>query len=127
VLPPTPPPVNPAPPGGSAARKEAKQRQAASAKSESAGDTAGASGDAHGNIDSAQDPGASMTRLDHRQLDFTAIEHREQASDWVRDAGYAGGLLGIAGLFAGGWMIGRPRPRRRDDPRPAPAWLRVRR
>jgi hypothetical protein len=61
-IPPSAPVVNPAPPSGSAARKEAKQRQAATAKSEEG--TEG--GTEQANVERADGPmglpGSDMTR-----------------------------------------------------------------
>jgi hypothetical protein len=122
VVPPSPPPVNPAPPSGSAARKEAKQRQAATAKSEegasevaqsdNAGDLANRPPAAHGN---------EMTRIEHP---FTRLE---PPSAWAQDAQYAGGLALAALVLSLGWGAVGPRARRRQPRAPAAAWSPTRR
>jgi hypothetical protein len=130
VNPPAPPPVNPAPPGGAAARKEAKQRQAATAKSEEgSSEGAGEAGENRG--DQAPGPSgtgnAAMTRRerDRPASSFTALPRPDQASTWARGALYGGGL-GLAALaFSAAWLI--PRPRRRTPRVPAPALQRARR
>jgi hypothetical protein len=137
VNPPAPPPVNPAPPGGAAARKEAKQKQAAVAKSEE-----GESADKAG-VDLAQGTntpeGVQATRraqdkpmpatrraTDRPTPSFSPLVAHEQASAWTRGALYGGGL-GLAALaFSAAWLIGRPRSRRRTPDVPAPAFSRVR-
>ena len=139
VNPPAPPPVNPAPPGGAAARKEAKQRQAAVAKSEEGeGGAQGAEvdlGEGKGTPDGAQatrraiDRPAPATRRerDRPAASFTALERRAQPSAWARGGIYGGGLL-LATLALGlGFSGARPRPRRRTPHLPAPAEARVRR
>ena len=138
VNPPAPPPVNPAPPGGAAARKEAKQRQAATAKSEegagekaeqATGDLANAPEQANGAQMSRRgtDRPAPATRRaqDRPAPSFDLIMAREQPSAWARGALYGGGL-GLAALaFTAAWLIARPRPRRRTPDLPAPAWSRA--
>jgi hypothetical protein len=123
VNPPAPPPVNPAPPGGAAARKEAKQRQAATAKSEEGGESQASEGTG----DLAQDRPApkAMTRRapDRAAASFSPLARREQPSAWARGALYGGGL-GLAALaFSAAWLTGRPRGR--TPPVPAPARQRV--
>ena len=128
VNPPAPPPVNPAPPGGAAARKEAKQRQAATAKSEEgssdgAGEGAGIDLGQGGGDGSPNGVGNAMTRTENP---FTRVEPQPQASAWARGALYGGGL-GLAALtLAAGWLTLRPRPRRRQPDLPAPAYARIR-
>ena len=119
VNPPAPPPVNPAPPGGAAARKEAKQKQAAVAKSE---ESDGGQNAADSGVDLAGEgsgpPGSAMTRLEHP---FTRLEPHAQPSAWSRGALYGGGL-GLAALAAAlGFSVLRPRPRRTPPEVPAPA------
>ena len=143
VNPPAPPPVNPAPPGGAAARKEAKQRQAATAKSEEgssdgAGESAGidvgqdsgrTSPDGQAAVRREVDRPAPATRRaqDRPASSFTPIAHRDHASAWARTGVYGGGL-GLAALVAAlGFSVLRPRPRRRTPDAPAPAWARVQR
>jgi hypothetical protein len=137
VNPPAPPPVNPAPPAGGAARKEAKQRQAAAAKSEE-GEGAEKAG-----VDLAQGTntpeGVQATRRDvdrpmpatRRAPDrptpsFSPLATPGQASAWTRGALYGGGLSLAALAFSAAWLIGRPRPRRRTPDLPAPAFNRRR-
>jgi hypothetical protein len=135
-IPPSAPVVNPAPPSGSAARKEAKQRQAATAKSEegaqeNAQDAAG---------DLAQDrlnPGGSaMTRNDHpftrhargRSAPSMTIAVRVrtgQPSAWSTAAEWGGGLALMAMILALGFATLRPTPRRRPPEVPQPAWART--
>jgi hypothetical protein len=117
VIPPPAPPIQPAPPGG--ARREARQRQAAVAKSEEGGD-AGASEESGSS--GGGDANAS-TRLDQgRDLAFTAHESHEQASAWSRGALYGGGLGMAALILALGWTMVGPGSRRREPELPAPAW-----
>jgi hypothetical protein len=120
------PPVNPAPPSG--ARREAKQRQAATAKSEEGGGQE--AGEAHGRIDSVESPNASATRLDPRRGEphaFTAVTHRQQASAWTTELEWGGGIALMALALALGFTTVRPTPRRRTPDVPAPAWARRRR
>jgi hypothetical protein len=139
VNPPAPPPVNPAPPAGGAARKEAKQRQAAAAKSEESGgqeDGVGIETAQGGNEISpdgvaasrrAVDKPAPATRRapDRPAVSFAPLARREQPSAWSRGALYGGGL-GLAGVaLALGFSVLRPRPRRRPPDVPAPAWARA--
>jgi hypothetical protein len=135
MVPPTPgftaqptPPVNPAPPGG--ARKEARQKQAATAKSEEGG-----SPDVQ-KVDTANGPvnptGAAMTRRDRERATatgFTGVTHAEQRSAWVTGLQWGGGIGLAAIVLALGFTTLRPTPRRRPGPEiaPAPAWARRRR
>lgn len=137
VIPPAPPPVNPAPPSGGAARKEARQRQAATAKSEEGGGDKGA-----GETQSSGEGGSSseMTRRDRARpapsydsysrddtrYSFTAVSHGEQASAWSQGALYGGMTLATALVLALGWGLARPTPKRRHPPRPAPETVRER-
>jgi hypothetical protein len=129
VNPPAPPPVNPAPPGGAAARKEAKQRQAATAKSEEGASTGHSeAGEQTGDL--AQEPPASKGAMTRRKVDrpepsFSTLARPGQPSAWARGALYAGGLSLAALAFCAAWLIGRPTPRRRTPDLPAPAWSRV--
>jgi hypothetical protein len=126
VNPPAPPPVNPAPPAGGAARKEAKQRQAAAAKSEE-GEGGVDPSEAQAPVNPVEGNSSPATRLDPGDRHaFTALERPEQASAWVRSAQYGAGL-GLAALaFSAGWLTFRPRPRRRGPEVPAPAQARAR-
>jgi hypothetical protein len=125
VVPPSPPPVNPAPPSGSGAKKEARQRQAAAAKSEEGGSESADPSEAQGRQDNAQTPNASMTRLDQtNNHPFTARARDAQPSAWARDAVAGGGLTLMALVLALGWTAMRPTPRRRQPTIPAPAWAR---
>jgi hypothetical protein len=135
-IPPSAPVVNPAPPSGSAARKEAKQRQAATAKSEE-----GASSDAaEGVSDLADKPpsahGAQMTR--HEQH-FTRHDPsrptpaanslqvaRDRSTPWATDLYWGAGLVGGALILALGLGTVRPTPRRRRPPAPVPVAARDR-
>jgi hypothetical protein len=133
------PPVNPAPPGG--ARREARQRQAATAKSEEGG---GADNPAHGRADNAEAPhsapGSSMTRLDARRPEANAYTRRASASPVLaaRMAVHSGGsgptaaqtaaLAFLSALAVGlAFAAVRPTPRRRPPIVPAPGWQRPRR
>ena len=116
VNPPAPPPVNPAPPGGAAARKEAKQRQAATAKSEEGSQDSGAEAE----VSHSSDPSHSSTRLDDGRHAFTRLEQRS-ASPLSQTALYGGGTALMALALALGWSVGRPGPRRRPPEVPAPA------
>jgi hypothetical protein len=120
VIPPPAPPIQPAPPSG--ARREARQRQAAVAKSEEGAGQEGATQEAQdGDGNGSQ---SASTRLDQRRDDhaFTALDHKSQPSAWPRDLLYGGGL-GLAALtLALGWSMLRPTPRRREPELPAPAW-----
>jgi hypothetical protein len=121
-LPPTPgvsaqptPPVNPAPPGG--ARKEARQKQAATAKSEEGASEAGEqAGDP---VDGPPGPGHAFTRR----------RAEPQASAWVSGLQWGGGITVMALGLALGFTTLRPTPRgrRREEVTPAPVWLRNRR
>jgi hypothetical protein len=139
VNPPAPPPVNPAPPAGGAARKEAKQKQAAVAKSEEGGDPQGQASDA-GDLQQSATPsdGVQMTRRgvdrpapatrrvpDRPAASFSPLVRAEQASAWTRGALYGGGLGLTALAFSIGWLTFRPRPWRREPRLPAPAHARV--
>jgi len=126
VVPPPAPPINPAPPGG--ARKEARQKQAAVAKSEE-----GSSESQELGGDLAQNPAspdsAPMTRRDRIKPgpSITVIAHRDQPSAWARGALYGGGLTLMALTLAFGWNTLRPGPRRRRPEVPEPAWAKRRR
>jgi hypothetical protein len=125
VIPPPAPPIQPAPPSG--ARREARQRQAAVAKSEEGGSPESATEESQ-NGAGGSDTQAASTRLQQRRDDlaFTALRHEGQPSAWPRDLLFGGGL-GIAALaMALGWSMLRPRPRRREPDLPAPAWARWR-
>jgi hypothetical protein len=123
VIPPPAPPIQPAPPSG--ARREARQRQAAVAKSEEGSGEAGASTQDAQSSDGGDSSAA--TRLDQRRdLAFTQIAHHQQPSAWPRDLLYGGGLTVAALALALGWGIARPTPRRREPRLPAPAWSRTR-
>jgi hypothetical protein len=138
VNPPAPPPVNPAPPAGGAARKEAKQKQAAVAKSEEGDAQSQASensGDSFQQQGSTPD-GLQMTRRDtphpytaHQQSarpvpSITPLHAQPQQSAWTRTALYTGGLGLVALTFALAYLTARPTPRRRPPEVPAPAWAR---
>jgi hypothetical protein len=134
AVPPTPgvtaqptPPVNPAPPGG--ARKEARQKQAATAKSEE-----GSAQDV--GVDLAQqkstDPAANATARDRPRAQpgsVTATRRNAQPSAWTTGLQWGGGMTLMALALALGFTTVRPTPRRRPGPdvAPAPAWLRNRR
>jgi hypothetical protein len=129
-IPPAAPVVNPAPPSGSAARKEAKQRQAATAKSEEGSQqeqAREAGGDLAGGPPSPSGTGA-MTRRDRIKPgpSITPLHTPAQLSAWPRDLLYGGGI-GLAGLvLALGFSVVWPRPRRRPPEIPAAAWARTR-
>jgi hypothetical protein len=130
VNPPAPPPVNPAPPGGAAARKEAKQRQAATAKSEEgAGSEGAAESDSQSGVNPVTDHTDGSSRLGNDRHAFTRVDHAGGLSPLGRGAIYTGGLTLAALLLAGAWGVGRPTPRRgpRDLPAPARATIDPRR
>jgi hypothetical protein len=132
-IPPSAPVVNPAPPSGSAARKEAKQRQAATAKSEEGVSEAQEQGGDL--VTDRQSPSgtSAATRAEHpftrRERDravpgFMVQSARTQPSAWPRDLLYGGGIGIAAAVLALGFTVLRPTPRRRRSPEgPAPAWL----
>jgi hypothetical protein len=136
AVPPTPgvtaqptPPVNPAPPGG--ARKEARQKQAATAKSEEGADAR--AGQESGGVDTATGPdaphGVAMTRRDRIKAapdGFTPRAHARQPSAWTTTLQWGGGMSLMALALALGFTTVRPTPRRRDDVTPAPSWVRRR-
>jgi hypothetical protein len=125
VIPPPAPPIQPAPPGG--ARREARQRQAAVAKSEEGGGAEGAGQESDGGGGEGANQSAS-TRLDQRRdYAFTTAEHRNQPSAWSRELLYGGGLGLAALILALGWGTLRPGPRSRSPEVPAPPWARTRR
>jgi hypothetical protein len=113
--------VNPAPPAGGAARKEAKQRQAAAAKSEEGQSAGAAENDAQAPLNPVSDPSHGSSRLGGDQHAFTRIEHASGPSAAGRAALYTGGLTLAALLLAVSWGAGRPTPRRRRHDLPAPA------
>ncbi|MDX6653174.1 MAG: Photosynthesis system assembly factor [Solirubrobacterales bacterium] len=135
VVPPPAPPIQPAPPGG--ARKEARQKQAATQDSGAGTDETSADGAG----DLAQGPqsptGSEMTRRDPNaatRLDrvspgqsFTPLAHHNQPSAWARDLQWGGGLTLMALVLAFGWITVRPTPRRRMPEVPAPVEARTRR
>ena len=119
-IPPPSPPIQPAPPGG--ARKEARQRQAAVAKSEEGSGEGAGEGESAGENGSSQ----SYSRHDIRRepLAFTAVARREQPSAWARGLAYGGGITVMAFLLSTTWLVARPRHRRREPIVPAQAWVR---
>lgn len=128
VVPPPAPPIQPAPPGG--ARREARQRQAATAKSEQAGSDEAARGEGSAGDNESFSPmdfsGSEATRRERvpPAASFTPLVRQEQPSAWARGALYGGGLTLMALVLAFGWVHGRPTPRRREPRLPAPAWNR---
>jgi hypothetical protein len=143
IAPPAPPitqpapPINPAPPSG--ARREAKQRQAATAKSEESGgekvseDTARLGGDLATGRDSAaftqHDIPATRRGQTRPAPSFTIPEQITQPSAWTTRLQWGGGIALMALAFALAYVTIRPtpRPRRRPPVVPAPAWARLRR
>ncbi|TMK38770.1 MAG: hypothetical protein E6G56_13320 [Actinobacteria bacterium] len=128
VIPPPAPPIQPAPPGG--ARREARQRQAAAAKSEEgspeAQDAEASAGDGSSGTQSSSTrrrPERYGERPDSQPLAFTARD-RASPSPWSNGAVDVGGLVLAAIVFALGWSVIKPRARRREPPIPAPAWAR---
>ena len=120
VIPPPAPPIQPAPPGG--ARREARQRQAAAAKSEEGADQSQESTSGSG-----ENTQASTRYEEPREMAFTAHTDRTQPSAWARGLLYGGGL-GLGALtLALGYSLMRPGPRRRAPELPAPAWARANR
>ncbi|MDX6652175.1 MAG: hypothetical protein QOJ38_956 [Solirubrobacterales bacterium] len=126
VIPPPAPPIQPAPPGG--ARKEARQKQAATQSSGAdgeQGETGVDAKDAQGSInpmDSSDKAAATRLEPGRDRLAFTALAHRDQPSAWARDALWGGGLALMALTLALGMTTIRPTPRRRMQELPAPAW-----
>jgi hypothetical protein len=114
--------VNPAPPSGSAARKEAKQRQAATAKSEEGVSEAREQGGDLANDRQAPSGTSAATRAEHP---FTALAAHPQPSAWPRDLLYGGGIGVAALILALGFTTVRPLPRRRRPPAAAPVWART--
>ena len=121
VNPPAPPPVNPAPPGGAAARKEAKQRQAATAKSEEGGSSPASENGG----DLAQQPASPDQGFSRREDAFTRYEPRRASASWGEGLAIAGLSAGFAFVLAVGFAAARPRPRRRPPTAAAPAWSRT--
>ena len=123
-VPPSAPVVNPAPPSGSAAKKEARQRQAASAKADQASQLAAQENGGDRADQDVAAHGAAMTRRpDPDRHAFTAVRNSTQVSAWTRDLLDGGGLAIAALLLATAVNRAQPTPRRRRRPRPAPAWL----
>jgi hypothetical protein len=125
-VPPSAPVVNPAPPSGSAARKEAKQRQAATAKSEETGNAEAQEQLGGDRADAPpQATGAHMTRHEpnaatrHEPVrprpSITPLRVTAQPSAWPRDLLYGGGIGLAAAVLALGLTVA-----------PAPAWVRDR-
>jgi hypothetical protein len=122
VVPPPAPPIQPAPPGG--ARKEARQKQAATQDSGAGSDNKVS--DAAGDLaQTPNEPGTAFTRHDPNA--FTALSHRDQPSAWARDLQWGGGLTLMSLVLFFGWITVRPTPRRRTPEVPSPAWARDRR
>jgi hypothetical protein len=128
VVPPPAPPINPAPPGG--ARREAKAKQPAAAKSEESGQGAQ---DAAGDLAQGTDtpPGSAMTRLDMSRrgrvrpsASFTLRREHAQPSAWSQGGLYAGSIAAMALVMALAYSTFRPTPRRRRPTVPQPAWAR---
>ncbi|MDX6651847.1 MAG: hypothetical protein QOJ38_628, partial [Solirubrobacterales bacterium] len=133
VVPPPAPPIQPAPPGG--ARKEARQKQAATQdsgagtdekSSDATGDLAGGGESPHGSEMTRREN--AMSRLDRvgPGQSFTPLVHRAQPSAWVTGLEWGGGLTLMALVLAFSWLTVRPTPRRRQPELPAPAWARNR-
>ncbi|MDX6652292.1 MAG: hypothetical protein QOJ38_1073, partial [Solirubrobacterales bacterium] len=140
VVPPPAPPIQPAPPGG--ARKEARQKQAATQDS-GAGTDESVSQEKSDGGDMANAPmapqGAPMTRHQPESnaatrrdrvapsQSFTPLVRHGQPSAWVQDLEWGGGMTLMALVLAFGWITVRPTPRRREPELPAPAHARIRR
>ncbi|MDX6662653.1 MAG: hypothetical protein QOG09_755, partial [Solirubrobacterales bacterium] len=132
VVPPPAPPIQPAPPGG--ARKEARQKQAATQDSgaDSGGETGASAEDSQSRVNLGNDPSQSATRLDNAfsrrdgsaPLQSFTPAHRSQPSAWARDLQWGGGIALMALVLSFGWLTVRPTPRRREPELPAPAWAR---
>ncbi|MDX6662980.1 MAG: hypothetical protein QOG09_1082, partial [Solirubrobacterales bacterium] len=136
VVPPPAPPIQPAPPGG--ARKEARQKQAATQDS-GAGTDESSSEAQHMGGDMAQSDhgpeGSAMTRHENNATrlnrvapgqSFTPLAHHRQPSAWVQSLEWGGGMTLMALVLAFGWITVRPTPRRREPELPAPAYARYR-
>ncbi|MDX6662230.1 MAG: hypothetical protein QOG09_332, partial [Solirubrobacterales bacterium] len=140
VVPPPAPPIQPAPPGG--ARKEARQKQAATQDSGAGADESVSQEKSDGG-DMANAPmapqGAPMTRHQPESnaatrrdrvapsQSFTPLVRHGQPSAWVQDLEWGGGMTLMALVLAFGWITVRPTPRRREPELPAPAHARIRR
>ncbi|MDX6651306.1 MAG: hypothetical protein QOJ38_87, partial [Solirubrobacterales bacterium] len=143
VVPPPAPPIQPAPPGG--ARKEARQKQAATQDSGAdssadegsevqslGGDQAAGLPGAPGSAMTRHDPGPNSNASTRRDRvapvqSFTPLASHHQPSAWARDLQWGGGLILMALVLAFGWITVRPTPRRREPELPAPAWIQNRR
>jgi hypothetical protein len=143
VVPPPAPPIQPAPPGG--ARKEARQKQAATQDSGAdssadegsevqslGGDQAAGLPGAPGSAMTRHDPGPNGNASTRRDRvvpvqSFTPLASHHQPSAWARDLQWGGGLTLMALVLAFGWITVRPTPRRREPELPAPAWIQNRR
>ena len=134
-VPPSAPVVNPAPPSGSAAKKEARQRQAATAKSEEG--TGSEAQRAGGDLaDGPPSPTGTNAFAGKRQPNafarhapqplqpsLTTLAARAgQPSAWTRDLLYGSALAVAALVLALGFSTVRPTPRRRPPEVPAPVW-----
>ncbi|HEX2016560.1 MAG TPA: hypothetical protein VGN69_07680, partial [Solirubrobacteraceae bacterium] len=126
VVPPPAPPINPAPPGG--ARREAKAKQPAAAKSAEGSSEEGSDIQQTGGGDMAAGPpkaeGAHMTRRDRVKPgpSFTLRVRDSHPSAWSQGTLYGGGLLVMAAILALGYTTVRPTPRRRTPSVPAPSY-----
>ncbi|HEX2016662.1 MAG TPA: hypothetical protein VGN69_08200 [Solirubrobacteraceae bacterium] len=128
VVPPPAPPINPAPPGG--AKREAKAKQPAAAKSEESGageasETQQGGGDMVDGRNIA--PGTSqMARRDRVKPapSFTLLVRSSHPSAWSQGAVYGGALALMAAILALAYSTVRPTPRRRTPSVPAPSYVR---
>ncbi|MDX6662109.1 MAG: hypothetical protein QOG09_211, partial [Solirubrobacterales bacterium] len=136
VVPPPAPPIQPAPPGG--ARKEARQKQAATQDSgagtdessseaqQLGGDMANAPPSPDLSAATRREPNASTRRDPVGPVQsFTPLSHRSQPSAWVRDLEWGGGIALMALVLGFSWLTVRPTPKRREPELPAPAYART--
>ncbi|MDX6633148.1 MAG: hypothetical protein QOG26_1153, partial [Solirubrobacterales bacterium] len=140
LFPPAPPVINVAPPTAARPRQEARKAAVQSSGSEADGPSKAADHTQASGGDMADSPlspqGSEMTRRENASTrrdrvapaqSFTPLAHRDQASAWVRDLEWGGGIALMALTLAFGWITVRPTPKRREPELPAPAYNEVRR
>ncbi|MDX6652909.1 MAG: hypothetical protein QOJ38_1690 [Solirubrobacterales bacterium] len=136
VVPPPAPPIQPAPPGG--ARKEARQKQAATQDSGAGTDESSSEAQQLGGDMANAPPSPDLSAATRREPNastrrdpvgpaqsFTPLSHRSQPSAWVRDLEWGGGIALMALVLGFSWLTVRPTPKRREPELPAPAYART--